>query len=154
MRKLIAVSGLLLATACGVRPTSVISAGEPAVGRQAVPQTTVYLARGNKLVAVRRPAFPGAPQVAVRQLRVPPTANETRLGETDPAVNLYEVRVTFNAGVLTISYQDYTPASRLTIAQLVCTAMAQPGVRSLRLLRNGASIGPTRCSAFSAYMSP
>lgn len=68
VRGVTAVLTLLVATGCGVRPTGVISAGDPAVAQQAVPQTTIYMVRQNKLAPLRVVSVPGAPQVAVEAL--------------------------------------------------------------------------------------
>jgi hypothetical protein len=142
VRGAIAVLALLVATGCGVRPTGVISAGDPAVARQAVPQTTIYLVRQNRLAPVRLVAVPGAPQVAVEALWDRPIeAQQVSQSLQNPAGLLARAEVTFDAGTLFIRYRDATPASLLTIAQLVCSGAAQPGVQQVRLIRNGARIG-------------
>jgi hypothetical protein len=148
-RSVTAVLALLVATGCGVRPTGVISAGDPAVARQAVPQTTIYMVRQNQLVAVRVVSVPGAPQAAVEALWDRQTQMETSSSLLNPAGLLPRAEVTFNAGVLVISYFDATPASRLTLAQLICSGAAQPGVQRVQLVRNNAQIGPSDCSTFS-----
>lgn len=56
--------------------------------------------------------------------------------------------MTFQDGTLVIYYRDGTPASRLTLAQLICSGAAQPGVLRVRLVRNGTQIGPPDCSAY------
>ncbi|HEV7629141.1 MAG TPA: hypothetical protein VGO89_21835 [Streptomyces sp.] len=148
VRCVTAVLTLLVATGCGVRPTGVISAGDPAVARQAVPQTTIYMVRQNQLVAVRVVSVPGAPQVAVQALWDGQNQVALDQGLLNPAGLLPRAAVTFDAGVLVISYFDATPASRLTLAQLICSGAAQPGVQRVRLIRNRAQIGPPDCSSF------
>ena len=151
VRGVAAVLTLLVATGCGVRPTGVISAGEPAVAQQAVPQTTIYMVRQNRLVPLRVVSVPGAPQAAVEALWDRQT--QANQGLLNPAGLLPRADVTFQAGTLVIYYHDATPASRLTIAQLVCSGAAQPGVQRVRLVRNGAQIGPSDCSDFSDLTS-
>ena len=153
VRGVAAVLTLLVATGCGVRPTGVISAGDPAVAQQAVPQTTVYMVRQNRLVPVRVVSVPGAPQAAVEALWDRPTQVEMNQGLLNPAGLLPRADVTFQGGALVIYYRDATPASQLTIAQLVCSGAAQPGVQRVRLVRNGARIGPSDCAAFSNLMT-
>jgi hypothetical protein len=148
VRGVTAVLTLLVATGCGVRPTGVISAGDPAVAQQAVPKTTIYMVRQNQLAPLRVVSVPGAPQAAVEALWDRQTQVETDQGMLNPAGLLPRADVTFDAGVLVISYFDATPASRLTIAQLICSGAAQPGVQRVRLVRNRAQIGPSDCSSF------
>jgi hypothetical protein len=143
----------LVTTGCGVRPTGVISAGDPAVAQQAVPQTTIYMVRQNQLVSRRVVSVPGAPQAAVDALWDPPPRRELLPGLLNPAGLLPRADVTFDAGVLVISYFDATPASRLTMAQLICSGAAQPGVQEVRLVRNGAHIGPSNCSPYNDLMT-
>jgi hypothetical protein len=151
VRGVAAVLTLLVATGCGVRPTGVISAGDPAVAQQAVPQTTIYMVRQNRLVPLRVVSVPGAPQAAVEALWDRQT--QTNPGLLNPAGLLPRADVTFQDGTLVIYYRDATPASRLTIAQLICSGAAQPGVQRVRLVRNGAQIGPPDCSTFGDLTS-
>jgi hypothetical protein len=145
----------VLTAACGVRPTGVISAGEPAVAAQTVPQTTVYLVRQRQLVPVRRVTFPGSPQAPVYALwEEGPTREESASGLVSPVRFLPSFDVTFDQGVLVVSYGDGTPASTLTYAQIVCSGMAQPGVRRIRVFRNGIELTQLQeCAQFNQYMS-
>lgn len=153
-RSVIAViATLLVTTGCGVRPTGVISAGDPAVARQAVPQATIYLVRQDRLAPVRLAAVPGAPQVAVEALWDRQIEAQVRQGLLNPAGLLPRADVTFEAGTLFIYYHDATPASRLTMAQLICSGGAQPGVQEVRLVRNGAHIGPPNCSEYNDLLT-
>ena len=150
VRCVVVACSLLVATGCGVRPTGVISAGDPAVAQQAVPQTTIYLVRQNRLAPVRLVSVPGAPQAAVealwdRQVE----SQQLSQGLLNPAALLPRADVTFEAGTLVIYYRDATPASRLTLAQLICSGAAQPGVQQVRLVRNGVHIGPSDCSPYN-----
>ncbi|MEV0407674.1 hypothetical protein [Actinoallomurus sp. NPDC050550] len=125
----------VLVTACGVRPTGVIGAGEPAVAQQAVPQTTVYLARSERLVPVRRVAFPGAPQAALYDLwSRGATSTEFAGGMRNPADDISLLDITFHQGLLVVDYYRDAPLSRLVKAQIVCSGTAQPAVRRVQLV--------------------
>lgn len=153
---LLSALAMTLAAACGVRPSGVIAAGEPAVAQQAVPQTTVYLARGMTLVPVRRPPFPGAPQAALYALwERGPTSQESRQGLWNPMTSVYGLDVRFADGGMEITYAAGS-ASELTLAQIVCSATAQPGVRWVRVVRSRDGHGRARtmrCEQFDRYMS-
>ncbi|WP_433176609.1 hypothetical protein [Actinoallomurus sp. CA-150999] len=147
--------------ACGVRPTGVIGSGAPVVAQEAVPQTTVYLARGERLVPVRRVAFPGAPQAALIALwqqgaKVP----EDPQGMSNPLAELDEFHAIFNRGdlapgVLMASFSSVRPVTDLLRAQIVCSGTAQPGVQRVQLAEQGASVlgRPLRCSSFRRYLA-
>jgi hypothetical protein len=127
----IALSG----TACGVRPTGVVGAGEPAEAQQAVPQTTVYLVHNGRLTPVRRVAFPGAPQAALYDLwRSGPTEAESAAGMWSPfsGILLFDIKV--RGGTLSVHYYRKVAMSRLLMAQIVCSGAAQPDVRRVRLV--------------------
>ncbi|MEV5746446.1 hypothetical protein AB0L00_01385 [Actinoallomurus sp. NPDC052308] len=135
-RVIFALVTMVLGTACGVRPTGVIGAGEPAVAQQAVPQTTVYLVRGGALVPVRRVAFPGAPQAALYDLwQSGPTGNELAAGMWSPLANLVVHAIRVRDGILTVEYERDQPVTRLLMAQVVCSGTAQPDIRRVRMAR-------------------
>lgn len=134
-RVVLALVTVLFGSACGVRPTGVIGAGEPAVAQQAVPQTTVYLARNGRLVPVRRVAFPGAPQAALYALwQSGATQEEIRVQEWSPFSELPLLGIKVHAGVLSVHYYRKTVMSRLLTAQIVCSGTAQPDIRRVRLV--------------------
>jgi hypothetical protein len=153
-------AGLLVA-ACGVRPTGVIGSGAPVVAQQAVPQTTVYLARGERLVPVRRVAFPSAPQAALNALweqgaKIPEDAQ----GMSNPMADLNEFHAIFNRGdlppgVLMASFSSDRPVTDLLRAQIVCSGTAQPGVQRVQLADRAESVlrPPLRCSSFRRYLA-
>ncbi|GAA4621116.1 hypothetical protein GCM10023196_007730 [Actinoallomurus vinaceus] len=125
----------VLVTACGVRPTGVIGAGEPAVAQQAVPQTTVYLARGERLVPVRRVAFPGAPQAALYDLLSRgATSTEIAAGMRNPLNDVSLLDITFRQDLLVVDYYADMPLSRLVKAQIVCSGTAQPDIHRVQLV--------------------
>ncbi|GAA4606243.1 hypothetical protein GCM10023195_22290 [Actinoallomurus liliacearum] len=133
-RVIFALVTVLLGTACGVRPTGVIGAGEPAVAQQAVPQTTVYLARGGRLVPVRRVAFPGAPQAALYDLwQSGATGDELAAGMWSPLMKIMVHDIRVRDGILTVEYERGGPMSRLLMAQIVCSGTAQPDIRRVRM---------------------
>lgn len=151
----------IVTAACGVRPTGVVGAGDPAVAQQAVPQTTVYVVRQNRLVPVRRVAFPGAPQAALYALwERGVTGQELAQGLESPMGALRDFHVIFDTGdlptgVLQVSFLSSPAVSDLVRAQIVCSGTAQPGVRRVQLAEEGALFlrRPMNCSRFSRYMS-
>jgi hypothetical protein len=154
-------AALLFAAACGVRPTGVITAGEPAVAGQAVPQTTVYLARRGRLVPVRRVAFPGAPQAALNALwEQGAKAPEKAQGLWSPMSDLGVFYAIFNRGalppgVLMASFYADRPVSDLLRAQIVCSGTAQPGVERVQLADPADPVlrRPMRCSSFRRHLA-
>lgn len=152
------LAGLLVA-ACGVRPTGVMGAGDPALAQQAVPQTTVYLARQGRLTPVRRVALPGAPQAALIALwQEGPKVPEAAQGLSNPLADLKEFDVVFDrsgmpSGVLTVFFLTGRPVSDLLRAQIVCSGAAQPSVRLVRLIDiHTAHVQSPKCSHFSRYL--
>ncbi|WP_433176611.1 hypothetical protein [Actinoallomurus sp. CA-150999] len=151
------LAGLLVA-ACGVRPTGVVGAGDPALAQQAVPQTTVYLARQGQLVPVRRVALPSTPQAALTALwQEGPRVSEAAQGLSNPLADLKEFDVVFNTsmpGALTVFFLSGGPVSDLLRAQIVCSGAAQPGVRLVRLIDiHTAHVQAPKCSHFSRYLA-
>jgi hypothetical protein len=125
----------VLVTACGVRPTGVIGAGDPAVAQQAVPQTTVYLARNGRLVPVRRVAFPGAPQAALYDLwSRGATSTEVAAGMSNPLENITLLDIRVSRGSLVVDYYRDAMLPRLARAQIVCSGTAQPDIRHVELV--------------------
>jgi hypothetical protein len=153
MRRVLVIAVVVLTAACGVRPTGVISAGDPAAATQAAPLSTVYLVRQRKLVPVQRSTFPGAPQTAIYALQQGPNPIESAQGMRSPLMYLQDLRAALDRGVLTVSYGDDTPASMLTVGQIVCSGTAQPGVEAVVIVRNGADLvrGAT-CEQFKQYL--
>ncbi|GAB3961000.1 hypothetical protein GCM10029978_012070 [Actinoallomurus acanthiterrae] len=124
-----------LLTACGVRPTGVIGAGDPVVAQQAVPQTTVYLARNGRLVPVRRVAFPGAPQAALYDLwSRGATSTEVAGGISNPLENVTLLDIKVSQGTLVVDYYRDVVLPRLVRAQIVCSGIAQPDIRHVELV--------------------
>jgi hypothetical protein len=159
VRVFLALLAVIVTAACGVRPTGVIAAGSPAVAQQAVPQTTVYLARQNRLVPVRRVAFPGAPQAALYVLwERGATGQEAAEGMVNPIGVLSDFHVIFASGdlptgVLQVSFLSAPDVTDLVRAQIVCSGTAQPGVRRVQLVEEGTSAlrRPMTCSQFRRY---
>ncbi|WP_285577805.1 hypothetical protein [Actinoallomurus iriomotensis] len=116
---------------------------------------TIYLVSGKSLVPVHRAAIPNAPQAVADVLSQGLILQE--YGRTpslyDPVHDLDAVRATFDDGVLTFSYADYSPAARLTLAVITCSAEAQPGVRQVRIVRNGVALKPKKCSSYRDLMA-
>ena len=140
-----------LVSGCGVRPTGLISGGDPAVARQVVPPTTIYLVRQGRLFAVHRAAIPGAPQAVADVLARGLTAPEYGQGLSDPVEFLSNVHANFHDGELAFSYEDDTPPAELTLAVIACSCEAQPGVRKVKIIRNGADVEPAACASYRQY---
>ncbi|SEN00249.1 GerMN domain-containing protein [Nonomuraea pusilla] len=114
---------LLLAacTACGVGPTDVIPAGEPARGF--IQGTRLYFVQHDRLASVTRPEGPLEAAEAVELLADGPTSKErersftTRLPE-DMAIEVDDDGFTLNKG------GSVSRLSRTATGQLVCTIAA------------------------------
>lgn len=62
--------------------------------------------------------------------------------------------MTYDHEVLTVAYTDATPASQLMYGQIVCSGLAQPGVREIRVYRNGVRLDGLRSyDQFKGYIS-
>jgi spore germination protein GerM len=164
MRHLIAAAALLATAACGVQPTSIVSAGGPAVARRYVPPTTVYFLRDGRLTPVQRRSLPGAPEVALGQLfqgptrlervgglrtYIPPGAIVVPLSNDTVPTNPPKITVSTGYGTFFVSLpRRMTPPRAL--AQIVCTGGAQPGIHTVTLV-----IGTKRrnrtCASYSSY---
>ncbi|WP_067490517.1 hypothetical protein [Actinomadura hibisca] len=133
---------LLAATACGIRPTGVISAGsKPIAGNRPGP-ITLYLLKDGRLTPVQRPGLPDHGTLAIPQLGVPLTVEERRRGLTTrvPRVRLTPDPVTIVAEgelepstLLEVTAGEKRRWSRAALAQLACTAEQIQGVRRTTL---------------------
>jgi hypothetical protein len=143
------------AAGCGIRPTGVIEGGDPVIARAAVPEMTIYLVSGKSLVPVHRAAIPNAPQAVADVLKQGLSRQEYSRTPSlyDPVRDLSDVRATFDDGVLTFYYTDYSAASRLTLAVITCSAEAQPGVLHVRIVRNGVALQSKKCSSYRDLMA-
>ncbi|KAB2382304.1 hypothetical protein [Actinomadura montaniterrae] len=139
-----AAAVIAAAAGCGVRPTSVLSAGSMPVADGRASTITVYLVKDRALYPAVRPGLPGHPYLALAQLGVPVTSEERRAGlYTD--VRPQEISVTQDGppGTLTVWVDDPGPRGlrpgpgsrwpRLALAQVACTAQAVPGVKGVLL---------------------
>jgi hypothetical protein len=149
MRLLIAclfLTGCLFPAGCGIRPTGVVPAGDPAVARNYVPPTTVYFVQNGRLSPVQRPTQPGAPQVALYQLAAGPTRAERDRGLTTTLRDRYRFVVArdqvYVSGAL-IRTVDVKP---IEAAQIVCTATAQPGIHTVVFLSGAFSGKELTCA--------
>lgn len=124
MRAFAACAALLtFCTACGVGPSDVIRAGEPARGF--VQGTPLYFVRHGRLVSVSRPEGPLAASEAVELLVAGPTAKERERSFDTRLPKDLTVQATGDGFALARSAP--LPASRLTrlaTGQLVCTIAA------------------------------
>ncbi|GGT52178.1 MULTISPECIES: hypothetical protein [Actinomadura] len=140
---LVAAAVLLVALAArfptgpGIRPTGIISAGDPPLAAGDAETITVYLVQDGRLVPVVRPGLPGHPYLALSQLGVPLTSQEVRKGLATEipgpdGVSAGKEGPQGTVVVDVVGEADGTrPArhwSRLARGQVACTAQAIPGV--------------------------
>jgi hypothetical protein len=142
---LVAVAG------CGVRPSGVITGGDPPSGR-VVPTTTItlYLVTNGRLRAVTRPGGPLSQADTLALLAAGPTAEEHAHGlTTDVPPEAVPFSVTAKpAGRVVVTLS--TPASELStlaVEQIVCTAAATaPGSPArVTVVVAGQGVGPRNC---------
>ncbi|MDX3234200.1 hypothetical protein PV392_00570 [Streptomyces sp. ME03-5709C] len=123
------LAAALTLTACGVPPSGVIAAGEPAhgmvsVGPQAEPLlVTVYFLRDGRLTAVARETTgSGDVEEAVRMLFVGPTSDEAAKVTTELPVVKNGLRVTSGADAVEVQLpKGVIPLSHRAMMQLACT---------------------------------
>jgi len=152
-RLLLAALVLLLAVAgCGVRPSGVITGGDPPHGAvQPSATITLYLVKDGQLAAVTRPGGPPLSQAdTLALLAAGPNAREQAQGltsEVPPGAGPFSVSAD-SAGhfVVTVS----TPAGQLStmaVEQIVCTAVATApgGLVQVTVVGAGQSVGPRNC---------
>ncbi|MBG6088186.1 hypothetical protein [Actinomadura viridis] len=158
---MLAVTAVIGASGCGVRPTGIVGAGSVPVPAARTGPVTVYLLRDGELVPSVRPGLPGHPYHAVTQLGVPITAAERRRSMTTAvlpgsievrAANAWspaqvtegredELYVDFAIGGIAVTRDESGAVtavrgrwSRLALAQVACTAEAIPGVTGVRVI--------------------
>ncbi|WP_242901770.1 hypothetical protein [Actinomadura terrae] len=153
----------VLVSGCGVRPTGILSAGDPpvAAGSQA-PAITVYLVQGGRLKAVVRPGLPGHPYLSIGQLSVEPTATESRAGLHTEVTHALTARVVGDPSTLII---DQVPSdererwrwSYAALGQIACTAQAIAGIDRVRLWNgpnpDAQGWGTYSCEEFSELLN-
>ncbi|MEU8708193.1 hypothetical protein [Streptomyces sp. NPDC048565] len=127
------LSGLMAAatlTACGVPPSGVIEAGEPASGMfSPTPRPTwfvttfLFFLHDGDLTAYPRRSDTASPAVAVRMLFEGPTARESATATTELPRMSQASRVRIgDDGILVVQLPDETsPLSHRAMLQLVCT---------------------------------
>ncbi|MFI9597748.1 hypothetical protein [Nonomuraea sp. NPDC052265] len=118
-------------TGCGVRPSEVISVGEPPRGSVAVTTTiTLYLVKDGRLSAVTRPsARPMFRTERLALLAAGPTAEERARGlttEVPPDAGPFSVTVKVRGRVALNPSVPGGDLSPLAVRQMVCTAAALP----------------------------
>jgi hypothetical protein len=139
---LVAVAG------CGVRPSGVITGGDPPSG--AVVPITLYLVTDGQLTAVPRPGGPLSQADTLALLAAGPTPREQAQGlTTDVPPEAGPFSVTANpAGHLVVTLS--TPASELStlaVEQIVCTAAATApeSPAQVTVVGAGQGVGPRNC---------
>lgn len=143
---LVAVAG------CGVRPSGVITGGDPPHGAvQAPPAITLYLVKNGRLSAVTRPGVPLSPTDTLALLAAGPTASEQAAGlTTDLPLHAGPFSVTAQPdGRLVVTLPTSAGAlSTLAVDQIVCTAggPAPGGPVAVTVVGAGQSVGPRDCA--------
>ncbi|MFD7668022.1 hypothetical protein [Streptomyces sp. NPDC059788] len=163
----IALGGLLAGTlaGCGIAPTGVIDAGEPAHGVKApgkpAPDVQLYFLGPAGMRAASRPAnAPVGPDEAIQLLLAGPNDAERQRGLTN-VLPVLPGPVTADAQDGTVTVQLPMNAKRLdtpSMSQLVCTAAnaSVPGGRSpaevrVTLVGEGVRVGPMVCGGTNAF---
>lgn len=153
---------LTFATGCGIQPTDVIDAGEPATGLTKA--LRIYYVREGRLEGVSRPALElrGFDEV-FKLMGTDPTTAEQERGLTNlltDSVKLGGYQVTGSGTRITLSSREDTFSgvrTRLPNGQWVCTlarvqAVLDPSVRpddvQVTLKGPDAPLGPYQCSDF------
>jgi hypothetical protein len=151
---------LVAMAGCGVRPSGVITGGDPPSGavetdrpgRPGPPTTTItlYLVKNGRLSAVTRPGGPLTQADTLALLAAGPTATEQAQGlTTDVPAEAGPFSLTANPDghlVVTLS----TPTSELSalaVEQIVCTAAATTpeSPAQVTVVGAGQSVGPRNC---------
>ncbi|WP_051872155.1 hypothetical protein [Streptomyces sclerotialus] len=163
-----AVLAALLAGAlagCGIEPSDVIDAGEPATGLKSDGQEPAdvqlfFLASTGLRAAARSAERPATPQRAVDLLLAGPNAAERQRGLTTALPDLRDrVTVTPRDGRITITVPaDPERLDQPALSQLVCTAAngqvpggRQPEEIGVTVRGKGVEVGPLVCGGNNAY---
>ncbi|MEU8117115.1 hypothetical protein AB0C21_00215 [Spirillospora sp. NPDC049024] len=150
VRALLAAASCAALAGCGIRPTGIITAGDPPMAQAHAAAITVYLVRGGEpgrggeLVPVTRPGLPGEPNLAIEQLTVPPTERERLMGlrtEVHERLDAYSVDdVSTPVGrraQLVVRPADRKTGtrkwSRTAMAQIACTGQTIQGIQNVNL---------------------
>ncbi|MEU1392800.1 MULTISPECIES: hypothetical protein [unclassified Nonomuraea] len=148
-----ALVALVVVTGCGVRPSDVISVGEPPKGSVAVTMTIVlYLVKDGRLSAVTRPsARPLFRTERLALLAAGPTAEERAFGlgtEVPPEADPFLVTAKARGRMVLTPSAPGGDLSPLAVRQIVCTAAALPDSPA-RIAVAGArtSVDPRDCPA-------
>ncbi|TDD06286.1 hypothetical protein E1292_15470 [Nonomuraea deserti] len=145
---LVAVAG------CGVRPSDVISAGEPPSGAVALTTTiTLYLVKDGRPNAVTRPWPERRPlfsEDTLALLAAGPTRREQARGLTTdvpPEAGPFSVTVKPGGHLVVTLSSSAGELSTLAVEQIVCTVAATTPENSVQVtvLGAGQSVGPRNC---------
>ncbi|MEV0598600.1 hypothetical protein AB0I82_04755 [Streptomyces sp. NPDC050315] len=167
-RAAVAVAALLVGATlagCGIEPSDVIDAGEPATGLKSDGQAPAdvqlfFLASTGLRSAARSADRPATPQRAVDLLLTGPNAAERQRGLTTALPDLRgRVTVTEHAGRLTVTMPtDPEKLDQPALGQLVCTAAngQVPGDRPpeevpVTVRGKDVEVGPLVCGGNNAY---
>jgi len=121
---------LLVVAGCGVRPSGVITGGDPPHGAVQPTTTTItlYLVRNGQLSAVKRPGGPPlSPADTLALLAAGPTAQEQAQGLTSdvpPGAGPFSVTADLAGRVVVTPSTPARQLSTMAVAQIACTAAA------------------------------
>lgn len=163
----VALAALLVAAlaGCGIEPSDVIDAGEPATGLKSDGQAPAdvqlfFLASTGLRSAARSADRPATPQRAIDLLLTGPNAAERQRGLTTALPDLRgRVTVTSREGRLTVTMPaDPEKLDQPALSQLVCTAAngQVPGGRPpeevpVTVRGKDVEVGPLVCGGNNAY---
>ncbi|POX42593.1 hypothetical protein C3486_04775 [Streptomyces sp. Ru73] len=150
---------------CGIEPSDVIDAGEPATGLKSDGQAPAdvelfFLASTGLRAAARSAERPATPQRAVDLLLAGPNAAERQRGLTTALPDLHDkVTVAPSGGRITITVPiDPERLDQPAVSQLVCTAAngqvpggRQPEEIAVTVRGKGVEVGPLACGGNNAY---
>ncbi|WP_234440753.1 hypothetical protein [Streptomyces rimosus] len=152
-------------TGCGIAPTGVIDAGEPAYGVKApgkpVPDVQLYFLGPAGLRAASRPAKAAVgPEEAVQLLMEGPNEAERQRGLTN-VLPVIPGRITADVQDGAVTLRLPLNAKRLdtpSLSQLVCTAAnasvpgsGRPADVRVTLVGGGVKVGPMVCGGTNAF---
>jgi spore germination protein GerM len=146
-----------VATASGATPAS--TPGSTSSARPGSPAEVLFLVRGGRLVAVRRPATgPLTPQAALTHLFAGPTAAEHDAGMTSALTGIgtgAQVRLDGSVAVVDLGGRpEGTDRSDeiLAYGQVVCTLVARPEVDAVSFLLDGRTTAVPRADGSLTWL--
>ncbi|WP_405585898.1 hypothetical protein [Streptomyces sp. NBC_01190] len=114
------LAAVLTLSACGVPPSGVIQAGDPATGL--TPAISLYFTSGGKLLAISRPVEADVTTAVALLFEGPDPMEASKIGTALPWVKVPPVVVDAGPALVLVRLHDGVPRiSPLGMSQLVCT---------------------------------